>query len=559
MAAMKQSLPQSEADGISTRMLAVLWVPRFRLQAVLLNQASNPGSNLEAHGRAPSPALHGTVALVDGSSVRGLLLEATLCAERLGVAAGMAPAQALARCPQLELAVASETSEEWLAGRLLHFAGTLSPRVERQAPNRCLLDLRGLGIRDWNLWAQEALERLRHEFGMEAALGVAPQAGLAWCAARRAFPVRVVDAPEVFIEELTFAELEVSSTLQQQLEGWGVYTLGELLRLPKQGALERLGPEAAPLWELARDTRECVLRLESFPEVLQLSQDLEHPVQTLAPVIFILNRMIEQLASRMRLLHRVAAVLELKLFLENAPPYERHFGLPTPSREEAVMLRVLETHLEALTLEAALVGVSLKIREVLPSSQQLALFENPLRDPNRFGETLARLEALAGENRMGIPVPAHTHRPGAFHLLDPSKVFGAPPEPKRSPHPAGPQPTEPQHGLPLRRFRPALEALVHLKQHRPVRIHAGNISGAVLDCYGPYRLSGTWWEAGAWRREEWDIHLGGGAGGLYRLACEHGPPQVWTLEGCYDAHQWAVRRPPVSRTTFTSEPHDAHQ
>jgi len=534
-------------------MMAVLFVPRFRLQAVLLNpnptRSPNQAPELETNPTEPAAPMNSAVGLVAGDSVRGLLLEATLCAERFGVEEGMAPAQALARCPQLHLVAASEPSENSLARRLLNFAGTLSPRVEKQAQNRLLLDLRGQSIPDWTRWAMEALERLRRESGLEAALGIAPHKGLAWCAARRAFPVKVVDEPETFIEELTFAELEVSGALQQQLEDWGVRTLGELLRLPRQAALERLGPEAAPLWELARDNRESLLRLESFPEPLQLARDFEHPVETLEPVLFSLNRMIEQLASRMRLLHRVASVLELKLILENAPPYERHFGLPSPTREEAVLLRVLETHLETLSLEAALVGVALKIRETLPSCQQLALFENPLRDPNRFGETLARLQALTGETRVGIPVPEFTHRPGAFHLLDPRKVFAALSEPHRSPLPSAPK-AEPLRGLPLRRFRPALVANVWLESHRPARLLAGNLGGPVLECQGPYRLSGAWWETG-WRREEWDIHLGGGAEGLYRLACEHGPPRVWTLEGCYDAAQWwpasAQRRPTPNR------------
>lgn len=521
-------------------MMAVLFVERFRLQAVLLD--TSLGAPSHPPEQKPDASWNTAIGLVEAASTKGLLLEATPHAESFGVTAGMPPAQALARCPELQLVAASEPREQWLSQKLLDFAGRLSPRVEKQANNRYLLDLKGQTIADWHAWARKALERLQLELGLSARLGIAPRPGLAWCAARRAFPVKVVDEPAAFIEELTFAELEVSNSLRQQLADWGIRTLGELLRLPKQGALERLGPEAATLWNLARDTQESVLRLESFDAPLELGQDFEHPTETLEPVLFVLNRILEQLASRMRLIHRVASTMHLTLLLENEAPYERQFSLPAPSREEAVMLRVLETHLETLTLGAPLLGVRLKIRETLPTSQQLALFETPLRDPHRFGETLARLHALAGENRVGVPQRASTHKPGVFHLLDPSGVFTAPTArggiPLLATHPA----QAALRGLPMRRFRPALPATVFLKNHRPERIQAEHFNGPVLDCAGPYRLSGEWWEGNAWRVEEWDVALGGAAHGLYRLACEHGPPKVWSVEGCYEAGTWAKPR-----------------
>lgn len=521
-------------------MMAVLFVHRFRLQAALLDAfagalesaQTRPGEQIALCGEGTA------VGLVEANSTKGLVLEASAYAERFGVEAGMAPAQAMARCPDLQLVSASELREQRLAKELLKFAGSLSPRVEKQANNRYLLDLRGLPVQDWTSWAEGAIERLRLHHGLSAVLGVAPRAGLAWCAAKRAFPVKVVDHPEAFLEELTFAELEVSAPLSQQLADWGMRTLGELLRLPKQAALERLGPEAAALWDLARDTRESVLRLESFRDPLELAQDFEYPVETIEPVLFVVHRMMEQLTSRMRLLHRVAASMQLRLLLENAAPYERDFCLPAPTREDAVLLRVLETHLETLTLESALLGVHLKIHETLPSNQQLALFETPLKDPNRFGETLARLHALAGENRVGVPQCASTHRPGAFYLLDPCAVFTSDPQPSRGPILTPPLAPNSKRGIPMRRFRPPLAANVYLKQHRPERLNAAHLSGPVLDCHGPYRLSGEWWDAQAWRREEWDVELGGSARGLYRLACEHGPPQVWTVEGCYDSSEW---------------------
>ena len=518
---------------------AALMVPRFRLQAALLDAPAQK-----------SPF----VAVVEGGSTRGVLLEVSAVAEAQGVRAGMVATQAMARCAQLVLLLASEMAEARLGRRLLRFVETLSPRVEKQANDLWMLDLRGVradlgvrvGVEYWTEWGEETLRRLLVNEGIEAKLGIALRPGLALCAARRAQPVRVVEAADVFVEELRFEELGVSGLLCRQLYDWGLSTLGDLLRLPRQAALERLGPEAGVLWEIARDSRESVLCLETFCEPLEVAVDFEHPVETVAPILFALNRMLEQLCSRMRLLHRVAAGLLLRFALDNGEAYERRFTVPAPSREEAVLLRILETHLETLQFEASLTGAILKIEATTPSSQQLALFENPLRDPNRFGETLARLRALVGEDRVGVPVASNTYRSDVFVLADPTNEFVAR-ETNTLEKPCGGVGSlnGVLLGLPLRRFRPAVAAQVQLKAYQPAYVASGVVSGPVVECRGPFRLSGDWWDSHPWHSEQWDVLLGGSARGLYRLCLNLTGVATaggWLVEGCYDAAVWPSTR-----------------
>ena len=166
-------------------------------------------------------------------------------------------------------------------------------------------------------------------------------------------------------------------------------------------------------------------------------------------------------------------------------------------------------------------GVRLLIEPVRPEHQQLRLFESPLRDPNRFGETLARLAALVGEENVGVAELEDTYRPDAFRVMTPR--FHELRE-KKSSH------VSYVIGLPLRRFRPGIPATVRLSRHVPAQIESSAVSGEITEVMGPYRASGDWWGNDRWGVEEWDVEIGDH--GLYRLRRES---RGWFVEGCYDA------------------------
>jgi protein ImuB len=288
--------------------------------------------------------------------------------------------------------------------------------------------------------------------------------------------------------------------------------------------------------------------LEIFEEALEQHTSFEQPLETVEPLVFSLNRIVEQLCSRLRLVQRVASGMHLELQLENGASHRHRFTVPAPNREEAVLLRILQTHLETLQFDAAVTGVRLRLDASLPDARQLALFESPLRDPNRFGETLGRLRALAGNEAVGVPLLAEGHRSDVFDLGDPLERFGAP----ILGEPLFPNGAWQTHGtavgLPLRRFRPPVQACVHLLMHQPKHVMTKEWEAPVLECRGPYRKCGDWWAEQAWSHEEWDVRLGGRAAGMYRLArslppCSPplrspGSAETWWMEGCYDGAWW---------------------
>lgn len=481
-------------------MFAALWIPCFRLQAALRHR----------------PALwEKPVAVVVEESV---LVEMTGAAEAHGVLPGMTPAQGLARCMELEILPRSPDQERALSELLQGAAEGISPWVEQTAPDVCTADLQGCR-EDAGRLGKAVAGRLKG-WGVEMRVGVAENPDLALLAARvttAGEPVRVVLQSRTFLHGLPLAVLEPTEKTAAILKGWGIHTLGALARLKRDEVAARLGPEGTVLWDRAcgRATRllKLVRPLERFEETF----DFEHELDSAQPLLFMLRRFVEQLAGRLEMAGRVAAVMRITLPLADGSRYERELRIPSPTADVAVLFRMIETHFETIRLESPPTGVRLVMEPVKAEHQQTRLFENVLRDPNRFAETLGRMIAVVGEGRVGVPVRLASHRPDQFVLKMPE--FG----PSRVA-----QPGERAVGLPLRRFRPPVPARVQRYGERPQFVVSELVHGGVVQVMGPYRLSGAWWEQG-WQTEEWDVQLENGA--LYRLSWDGA---VWQVEGCYE-------------------------
>ncbi len=301
------------------------------------------------------------------------------------------------------------------------------------------------------------------------------------------------------------------------LHRWGIHTLGAFAGLPRDQVVARLGGVAAELWDRATGRANRPLRLVRAPEVFAEAMELEHEVETLEPLLFILRRFLEQLAMRLEATYRVAAILALRLTLREGAPHLREFRIPAPTCDVDVLFRVLSTHLESVTAAAPIVGVALSAQPARPERKQFSLFENGLRDPNKFFETLARLHALLGNDRAGTPVVEDTHRDDAFHLVTP-----------RFDETQNLSAAESPIGATLQRYRPPLEARVQEREGRPLCVFSEKAFGEITACRGPWRSSGDWWHEHAWERIEWDIEVGDQ---LYRLARQG---DEWFLAGTYD-------------------------
>jgi protein ImuB len=397
-----------------------------------------------------------------------------------------------------------------------------TPRVEVLRPELVLLDLMGLG-RSWPdpQALAEALHSTAVARGLAINVALAASRGVALLVACSREGVTIVPCGQeaASLAPLPLALLQLSDEWQALFQRWGIETLGELAALPERGVRERLGASGLRLLRLARGADEAPFVATPPVGSFACTLDLDWPVDGLEPLTFVLTRVLETLCQRLKAGALWAAALVLDLRLVNGAQHRRRVAAAVPTAQvrtwRTLLLLDLETHppadaIQSLTLSAeATPGRPTQLSWLAPA--------NPA--PEKLSEMLARLRAWTETGRAGRATLLDTHRPGAF-------VLGsfAPPSSSTA-RDAAPAPR-----AALRAIRPPQPAHVTLREGRPSFVAASRAHGAVLDCAGPWRASGDWWDV-AWSREEWDVLLAGG--GIYRIFLDR-LREGWFLEAELD-------------------------
>jgi protein ImuB len=516
-----------------TNCFAVIYIPFYALQCArqkrlleksardndLLSQLTFPVLELDPSSEHPvakrmCQTLDAAV-LDDASSglPAGLLdqegiqvIELNHAAENAGILPGMSTSQALARASELALYKRSPANEQHLQHTMLQLVYRYSPLIENSAPGICTLDLKGKRIRHHQPGLRELLVQLR-SIGLQAQAGLGSNPELALQAARIADPILEISEDSHLLQSLALESLAPSPYLLDILKNWGIRTLGAFTRLPREEIGQRLGLEALSLWDRAAGRTTKLLQLVQPPETFEESIDFEQRLETLEPLLFILRRFLENLSLRIESIYLLIAELRLMLTLEDGEKIVRLLQIPAPTRDVETLFGIAAQYLETLQTTAPVTSFRLEVMPSRPAGHQFDLFQGGLKDPNRFFQTLARLAALVGHEKVGIPQRMDTHRPDSLQMLMPELGWS---------RKSGKKNSRPKTGPGLRRYRPGMMARVELSDGKPVLLQSNLISGRILEARGPWKLSGNWWDRTRWETQEWDIALDNG--GLYRIA-----------------------------------------
>jgi len=560
---------------------ACIYVPNFPVAAAL---------------RAEPELRTRAVAILEGKPPLETILAVNDQASRLGIAPGMTKAQA-ELSPELVLRPNSPLQNSAAHAALLDCAQSFSPCVEDAACDTSLLDLAGM---ESLLGPLPDIARALHDraaiLGLNANIAVASNPDTAVLAARGlcdaglwgrglcgagtlaraavtiipsgkeaerlgSLPLKVLFADQCKEDPRKEEEKKEAARLIDILDRWGIRTLHALAALPAIALSERLGQQGLRLQQLARGAASRTLVPLEAPLIFEEAVELECPIVLLEPLAFVLNRLLEQICARLASRALSVQALHLTLDLETRPQsnqqaknnkqkFVRALRLPLPMLDPKLFLKLLQLDLNAHPPGAPIVKIHLAAEPARPRPGQAGLFLPPSPEPEKLELTLARIAALVGVNKVGALELLDTHHPEGFRL----RRFMASFAPQKTKKPGEVKRTEavkeeeeeetkekePPAITALRRFRPALRAIVTLDQDQPAQVVCEKtIQGSVLWRAGPWRSSGDWWEREAWSRNEWDIALQNNALpnpnsiALYRLVHDL-LEGAWFVEGTYD-------------------------
>jgi protein ImuB len=432
------------------------------------------------------------VVVIDEDRPQGEVLWACERARKTGVLVGQRYAHALSLCGGLRARVMPPEQIAAAIEELRVALHALSPRVEPGAPGAFWLDGDGLERIFGERWGATIMQTAS-ALGYHGAVVVGFSRFATYAiarAARRGVIVMESDLRErAAAADVPLARLEIAPKLRDSLARLGVSTVGQLVRLPGGGILERFGSDAHALYQLAAGERWDPLVPVAPPEAPDerlLFDDEEEDVERLmfaikAPI----ERLLDRLAAKARALTALHVELSLKFAVGKIEIRAECIKPAGPTLDSRSLLRLVHLRLTGMPPPAPVNAVRVWAEDTPASREQLALFASkPRRDLRAADEALARLRAELGDDAVVRAVLREGHLPEAsFGWERLVHVVHAKPQQKLV-RPlvrrllARPQPLPPQ----VRQVRDDGWLLSNLEH------------GAVVRIVGPYVISGGWWQ-----------------------------------------------------------------
>jgi protein ImuB len=233
--------------------------------------------------------------------------------------------------------------------------------------------------------------------------------------------------------------------------------------------------------------------------------------------------MIDCLVARASARALSLATLTVDLALAGGRQHKRMIRPALPSIDRKFLLKLLQLEIAAHPPQAAVLSFTLTAEAGQSSKVQLGLFAPQTPEPSRLDVTIARLKAIAGEDRVGSPVLEDTHRSGSFRM-EGFSVSGVS---------AASNAGRPR--MALRRMRPPVPVRVQLHTTKPAAFRDAEGNHEITAAYGPWHSRGCWWSTVGWDEEEWDVLAQTCNGGAVAcLLVQDRRKHEWRLEAYYD-------------------------
>jgi protein ImuB len=391
------------------------------------------------------------------------------------------------------------------------------------------------------------LQQSVHALGYESSVAASHNAHAAILAARGLLGTTTLalGAEAETLAALPLNVLELDAAQAQTFATWGIHTLGQMAALPTKSLVARVGQSGLRMQAQARGEYNHLLvpTPEAADAMLCEGMELEHPVELLEPLLFLLSHMLEQVMQRAAQRSLAIASVETCLVLkenalnratENGPRLELHRTVrpALPERNRNTLLKLIQLDLELHPPEAAVIALRIEAHPARPQTMQPGLFAAQAPEAGRMEILLARLRKLVGEGRVGSPELLDNQEPEAFRVAN-FELPQATSQPRSQPRVNCRMQSTVQLASALRMMRPPRAVRVELRNDAPSAMHYEGQRLMLQAGSGPWRTSGAWWTHSAWCREEWDVVLQEQAPRCLRLAHDPGAG-CWYVIGIYD-------------------------
>lgn len=451
------------------------------------------------------------------------VLQADTTAVAAGIMTGQSANAALALLPTLKLEERSGVREQLVLEALAAWLEEFSSFVSLAGKDVLLLEIAG------SLRLFGGLPHLRQEIsqglrakGFSAAMAIAPTPLAAtWLArAGRRSCIRATENLKAALRKLSLSCLEWPVSLCESLTGMGVASVGDCLRLPREGFARRFG--AAHLLELDRalghlpDPRDSWHAPERFCadyEMTEEQSDRELLLNICRELLlsheqFLLARQLGTQRLCFSFYHLKDAATELRL------------GSAHADRSAIRWFDLLSIRFESLRLPQAVIAVRLRsgLSQALPAETEELCFHGKSRKQNRLypiAQLAERLIARVGDESVNSMAMVAEHRPEqAFRFEHPLADGSCGPSSITRAHQKRPLWMLPEPAL--------LPADSGYPLHGGCRL-------TLLE--GPERLETGWWDEGSISRDYYTATSEAGVR-LWVFRNRRHPP-AWYLHGIF--------------------------
>lgn len=472
-----------------------------------------------------------------------VLLAADEAAEHLGLAPGLALAQARAMHPAIEVVPENAEADAQLLEDIADWCLRYTPLVACDGADGLLLDISGCAHLYGGEDALVADLRARLErAGFAFAIGIAGTIGAAWAAARFA-PGRFANGKERdLLSPLPLAALRIAPETAAALARVGLKRLGDIIDLPRAPLTARFGNHLLRQLDraLGREHEPLTPRLPVAPYVAE--QRCAEPIAREEDVLAIAERLAARLKDALERRGDGARRLELTLFRTDGAVRRIAAGTSRPSRDPAE-IRALFVERLAVLADALDPGFGFDMARLavlvaepcLPTQTGLGGEE----DEAELNRMVDRLSARLGAQRVRRLIVQDSHIPEAAAAAVPAQTAHGDDGWKAFRRHRNDVELSPRPLRLLAKPEP-IEAVAEIPDGPPRRFTWRQARHEVVVAEGPERIEGAWWsEHGSPARDYFRVEDKNGLrfwvfrSGLYRDLTPETPVPGWFLHGTY--------------------------